>query len=250
MVLQPAASSPPGGDHGGNGVLLFSGYPNRHGNDASSLIYAAGGSRLGYGSDAKSLPLSWPCFSPSAVGHDGSAPQFFSSCLNTVLSLNPNTTSGFAMGSDVSTWVDNAHARGNLCIHGSASLPISTVSHGTTATISPNSTISTVIVASVLSSGPICPWGFLNPNTKPVVPQQKSFTELFKSPLVDIHKPSIPDPIIRGENIVIRTDDTLYNESLKTFEHALIGKLILFKGIQPYHIDVVRHILQDYYSLP
>lgn len=46
------------------------------------------------------------------------------------------------------------------------------------------------------SSAPICPWVFLSPTVKPAAPQQKSFDEVFKSPLVDIHKPSIPDPIV------------------------------------------------------
>lgn len=52
---------------------------------------------------------------------------------------------------------------------------------------------------------------------------------------MDIHKPFIPDPIIRGEDLVIHIDDTLYNESLKSFENALIGRLILSKGTQPYY---------------
>ena len=87
-------------------------------------------------------------------------------------------------------------------------------------------------------------------NTPSAAPQPKSFAEMFKSPTVDIHKPSIPDPIVRGENIVIRIDDTLYNESLKSFDNALIGRLILSKGTQPYKIDAVRRKLQDYYSMP
>ena len=94
-------------------------------------------------------------------------------------------------------------------------------------------------------SGSICPWGFLNPNAKPAIPQPKSFAELFKSPPVDIHKPSIPDPIVRGEVIVIRIDDVLYQESLKSFDNALIGRLILSEGTQPYKIDVARRKLQD-----
>lgn len=93
-------------------------------------------------------------------------------------------------------------------------------------------TIASAVVASsaITGYGLICPWGFLNPNAQPPAPQAKYFAKLFKSPPVDIHKPSIPDLIVRGEDIVIHIDDALYNESLKSFENALIGRLILSKG--------------------
>ena len=73
----------------------------------------------------------------------------------------------------------------------------------------------------------------MRPNVKTATSQPKSFADLLKLPPVDIHKSSIPDPIIRGEDTVIRIDDVLYTESLKSFENALIGRFILSKGTQP-----------------
>lgn len=69
----------------------------------------------------------------------------------------------------------------------------------------------------------------------------KSFAELFKFPPVDSHKPSILDSIVRGADIVIPIDDSLYNKSLKSFKNAMIGRLIFSKGTQPYRIDAENY---------
>ena len=100
----------------------------------------------------------------------------------------------------------------------------------TTHIVGSNATTPATFSPAATGSGPICPWDFLNLNAQPAAPQAKSFAELFKSPSVDIHKPSISNPIVRGEDIVIHINDALYQESLKSFGNALIGRLILSKG--------------------
>lgn len=85
----------------------------------------------------------------------------------------------------------------------------------------------TAATIDVTGSGPIYLWGFLNRNANTA--QLKLFAKLFKSLPVDIHKPSIPDPIVRGEDIIICINDALYNESINLVDlYYIISQGILF----------------------
>ena len=112
------------------------------------------------------------------------------------------------------SYVHAASLRSNVStvVHANTVAPRSKATHNASLPASHTMVHAMVPAASsptVTNSGPIYQWGFLNPNAQLATPQAKSLAKMFKSPPVDIHKLFIPDPIVRGEDLIIRIDDAL-----------------------------------------
>ncbi|KAK9942407.1 hypothetical protein M0R45_008074 [Rubus argutus] len=67
-----------------------------------------------------------------------------------------------------------------------------------------------------------------------------SFSSIVGDVVIAENLPSLPIPKVRGDKIVVKISEDLYEEQLKLFRTNLIGRLLLRKGSIPLKIDVIK----------
>ncbi|KAL6178033.1 hypothetical protein ACLB2K_049553 [Fragaria x ananassa] len=95
----------------------------------------------------------------------------------------------------------------------------------------------------------ICPWKFLGgldsaSQPPPSAPRVRTFAAVLSNstePAISLSQ--LPPPVVRGDKIYVKINESLYQEQLKEFKTNLIGRLLLRKGSKPLRTDALKSLL-------
>ncbi|XP_024163836.1 uncharacterized protein LOC112170762 [Rosa chinensis] len=95
----------------------------------------------------------------------------------------------------------------------------------------------------------VCPWAFLGgldmaSAPPPTAPKSRTFASILaNSTEAAISLSQLPSPVVRGDKIYVKINESLYQEQLKQFKTNLIGRLLLHKGSKPLKADALKGLL-------
>ncbi|KAL6189232.1 hypothetical protein ACLB2K_040621 [Fragaria x ananassa] len=95
----------------------------------------------------------------------------------------------------------------------------------------------------------VCPWAFMGgfdaaSPSPPPAPKARTFASvLSNSNESSIPLSQLPAPVVQGDKIYVKINETLYQEQLQNFKTNLIGRLLLRKGSTPLKTDALKGLL-------
>ncbi|KAL6193239.1 hypothetical protein ACLB2K_034323 [Fragaria x ananassa] len=95
----------------------------------------------------------------------------------------------------------------------------------------------------------ICPWKFLGgldsaSQPPPSAPRVRTFAAVLSNstePAISLSQ--LLPPVVHGDKIYVKINESLYHEQLKEFKTNLIGHLLLRKGSKPLRTDALKSLL-------
>ncbi|XP_024178474.1 uncharacterized protein LOC112184444 [Rosa chinensis] len=101
----------------------------------------------------------------------------------------------------------------------------------------------------------VCPWSFLGPLSDARPPTSPSVQKIqkpktFASVLAGADENNftisqLPSPMIRGDTVFVKINETIYQEQLKACRTNLIGRLLLRKGTIPLKTELLKASLDS-----